>query len=89
MGRLDEKQGHHKALSPSYHSVLGNTAWLWTLREPGDLPLSPLGPGFLGTSQQRNQAAISEKMGTAPVSMWHLRSLMGGRQILNSSSHGS
>lgn len=32
------------------------------LREPSDLPLL-LVPGFLGTSQQRDQAAIFERIG--------------------------
>lgn len=52
------------------------------LRELSDLMLL-LGPGFLGTSQQGTQVAISEGMRRASVSTHHLRSLVGVRQLLD------
>lgn len=78
-----EKWGHQKPRTASFSHVVsvnslalgpcGNSATHCCLLPPGS--------GFLGTSQQRKQAAISEGMGRVPVSTQHLRSLVGGRQL--------
>lgn len=65
-----EKQGHQKV------PPLGSLP-----RVPMCFQL-PVCSRCLDTCQQRKQAAISEENGVDPVSTWHLRNLVGGRQLL-------